>query len=448
MNAAALARPLSALALWLAVTGCVPTSPDADEQTHEEYVDTLRDAGLENSRLGETWLSEASRSLRDPVTTELPHYEAGAFLPHEARAIAYAFQAVSGQTLIIEVVPRPESTGRLFVDLFKVRDVDERHDPVLAWVAGDRGEIPLRTSGTYVIRLQPELLATVIYDLRLELEAAVRFPVPDVGQRAVQSRFGDPRDAGRRRHEGIDIFAPRSTPVIAVADGTAVARTNRLGGNTVWLSSGDARYYYAHLERAAFSGRRRVTAGDLIGFVGNSGNARTTPTHLHFGLYRSFSGAVDPLPYLQSLLLESQRQATIDTGFAETTASELNLRSAPRVGQRNVRTTLPRGSIARRIAGSGDWLLIRTTDGTEGWIHKDFQRSLAPAAEAFSPEEPALIYPAPGRCDLAPLRFAPEGSSLRVFGRQADALLVGDDSDGPLGWLGPCPASGDPVDAG
>jgi murein DD-endopeptidase MepM/ murein hydrolase activator NlpD len=56
--------------------------------------------------------------------------------------------------------------------------------------------------------------------------------------------------------------------------------------------------YYAHLDRQAVTPGQRVNAGDLVGWVGNTGNARTTPPHLHFGVYLAAAGAVDPLPFI------------------------------------------------------------------------------------------------------------------------------------------------------
>jgi murein DD-endopeptidase MepM/ murein hydrolase activator NlpD len=76
--------------------------------------------------------------------------------------------------------------------------------------------------------------------------------------------------------------------------------TNRLGGNVVWVwdaERGQA-LYYAHLDRQDVSAGSRVHAGDVLGRVGNTGNARTTPPHLHFGIYRPIEGAIDPLPFI------------------------------------------------------------------------------------------------------------------------------------------------------
>jgi murein DD-endopeptidase MepM/ murein hydrolase activator NlpD len=117
----------------------------------------------------------------------------------------------------------------------------------------------------------------------------------------VQGLFGDGREGGRRRHEGIDIFAPRGTPAVAAVDGWITgAATNRLGGNVVWLWSPTKRValYYAHLDRHAVTRGDRVWAGDTVGYVGTTGNARGTPPHLHFGIYVTGEGAVDPFHFV------------------------------------------------------------------------------------------------------------------------------------------------------
>jgi len=125
-------------------------------------------------------------------------------------------------------------------------------------------------------------------------------PVRGVSVRALRDSFGAPR-AGDRKHQGIDIFAPRGTPVVSATRGI-VARVgeNSLGGTVVWvLGPGGDRHYYAHLDSVADirSGQRIVT-GEVLGAVGNTGNARSTPPHLHYGIYRSAGGAINPFPLL------------------------------------------------------------------------------------------------------------------------------------------------------
>ena len=126
------------------------------------------------------------------------------------------------------------------------------------------------------------------------------FPV--AGKKAsVQSFWGDVRDGGKRKHEGIDIFAKKGTPVIAICDGFIVSKGNTpRGGKTLWLqSAGHAMsIYYAHLDKQLARKGQFVRKGQVIGTVGNTGNARTTPAHLHFGIY-TWKGSVNPLPYVK-----------------------------------------------------------------------------------------------------------------------------------------------------
>lgn len=130
-------------------------------------------------------------------------------------------------------------------------------------------------------------------------------PVTGVRTGALSGSFGDPRSGGRS-HQGIDIFAPRGTEVVAATEGE-VARVgqDRLGGNVVWVAGAGSRmYYYAHLDRFALGIQRGdpVRPGTVLGYVGTTGNARDTPPHLHFGVYPAATGfrAIDPAPWLRS----------------------------------------------------------------------------------------------------------------------------------------------------
>lgn len=126
------------------------------------------------------------------------------------------------------------------------------------------------------------------------------FPVS--GKSNIGSYWGDERDGGQRRHEGIDIFAAKGTPVVAVADGYVIEVTeDGIGGKSVTIQSNDYdwRTYYAHLDEQKVSKGQLVKKGQLVGTVGNTGNAKTTPAHLHFGMYEG-STAMDPLPYVKT----------------------------------------------------------------------------------------------------------------------------------------------------
>lgn len=99
------------------------------------------------------------------------------------------------------------------------------------------------------------------------------------------------RRSGGRTHRAIDIMAPRGTPVLAISDGEITrVHTNRLGGKVLYLRShgGEYDFYYAHLDAYApgLEEGQTVRQGDVLGFVGNTGNARSTPPHLHFQVLR------------------------------------------------------------------------------------------------------------------------------------------------------------------
>lgn len=115
-------------------------------------------------------------------------------------------------------------------------------------------------------------------------------PVEGVQRSALVDSFEDER-GGNRKHEAIDILAPRNTPVLAVDAGT-IARlfTSAQGGLTIYQYDPSERfvYYYAHLERYAENVNEgdRVRRGQVIGYVGTSGNAPRNTPHLHFAIFR------------------------------------------------------------------------------------------------------------------------------------------------------------------
>lgn len=129
-------------------------------------------------------------------------------------------------------------------------------------------------------------------------------PVKGVSANQLKDTWGAARSTGRR-HEGIDILAPRDSKVTSATEGlVASLQSNTLGGNVIWiLGPAGSWHYYAHLEKAkrGLKVGDYVQAGDLIGYVGNSGNARHTVTHLHYGIYLDGKGrgAVNPFPYLR-----------------------------------------------------------------------------------------------------------------------------------------------------
>ncbi|TAA12338.1 M23 family metallopeptidase [Pseudoxanthomonas winnipegensis] len=134
-------------------------------------------------------------------------------------------------------------------------------------------------------------------------------PVQGVARSALRDTFTDARSAGRV-HDAIDIMAPAGTPVLAVADGTVEKLfDSKRGGLTIYQfePSGRLAYYYAHLERYAdgLQEKRAIKRGQVIGYVGSTGNASPDAPHLHFAIFQLgpekqwWKGtAVNPYPVL------------------------------------------------------------------------------------------------------------------------------------------------------
>jgi murein DD-endopeptidase MepM/ murein hydrolase activator NlpD len=122
---------------------------------------------------------------------------------------------------------------------------------------------------------------------------------PVWGQGSFSDDFGAPRYAGGfHLHQGNDIFAARRTPVVAPFDGVAAATPNTLGGNAVTVYAAQGYVYNAHL--AGYGKLGRVSVGEVIGYVGNTGDAMGGATHDHFEWHPGNGPAVDPFPFLKA----------------------------------------------------------------------------------------------------------------------------------------------------
>ncbi|USX28994.1 M23 family metallopeptidase [Oxalobacteraceae bacterium OTU3CINTB1] len=151
--------------------------------------------------------------------------------------------------------------------------------------------------------LEP-VVERALYPMRLAAmpkPIALPVPVEGVRARALRDTWGGARSEGRK-HQGIDIFARRGTPVLSSTEGIVLrAGSNRLGGLVVWvMGPGGQRHYYAHLDRHAHvETGMRIEAGRVLGYVGDTGNAKGTPPHLHYGVY-DVGGAINPYPLLRA----------------------------------------------------------------------------------------------------------------------------------------------------
>ena len=265
----------------------------AKKTAHERYAEEIA-----NTEAGKQWIAVSKTTLESPHTIELPYSQVGYFPANKPKALTLQFTAKQGERFIIELTKRTDSGFVMYADLFEKKGMATAYiqsaDSLQTEFSLDTDE-----TSTYLLRLQPELYQSGTYDLRISIAPSLGFPV--VGNKAKAGSFwGDDRDGGKRNHEGIDIFAPKLTPAVAAADGYITnVQEGGLGGKTVWMRVADRNIslYYAHLDKQLVEAGQRVKKGDTIGLVGNTGNARFTPSHLHFGIY-NYHGAVDPWPFV------------------------------------------------------------------------------------------------------------------------------------------------------
>ena len=407
----------------------------------EEYAAALQEAGLGETALGQAWQAAGQRALREPLPVELPFREVGYLDPAAPSAVGYRFRARRGQTLRVRASrPANADSAALFVDLFEMpEDSAEALRPVASADSAHTLGVDVDQDQTYLLRLQPELLRGGRYALTIEAGASLAFPVAGADSRAIRSVFGDPRDGGARRHHGVDIFAPRGTPVVAAAPGLVTRTgTSNLGGKIVWLRTGGRRQalYYAHLDSQLVRPRTRVEAGDTLGLVGNTGNARTTPPHLHFGIYAG--GPVDPYPFVHET--PAAPPVTADTSrlgtWSRVAGRRLNLRAGPTT-EAQVLRTLPRHTALRVEGSSGGWHRVRLPGSpagdTEGFVAASLvepagtpYRSLTLATGRPVLQQPTLTAAAVD--SLSP------GARAAVLGAFANFLYVEPDGR-PAGWI-------------
>jgi len=163
----------------------------------------------------------------------------------------------------------------------------ERVDLPIPTTGDDRSAADAAPTGDLVESTNPRLLPDPIAELNAR---SLRVPIEGARIEVMKGGFGERRGGGARAHEAVDILAPRHTPVRA-AEGGTIARllTSRAGGLSVYQFDPERRfcYYYAHLASYARDLRegQHVAAGDVIGYVGTTGNAPPNTPHLHFAIF-------------------------------------------------------------------------------------------------------------------------------------------------------------------
>ncbi|HEX6315741.1 MAG TPA: M23 family metallopeptidase [Gemmatimonadaceae bacterium] len=406
----------------------------------ERYLAALNSAGLGTTALAVDWEAAGERALREAPLVTTPHEEQGYLEPAEPAAIAMKVRVRRGQQVSLELELTGDSTTTLFLDAWSLDgDSAPAFNHVASADSGDRLiRLTPRRDGEVVLRAQPELLRGGRFRAVLRLSPTLAFPVQQGTERDIGSRFGAPRDAGARSHHGIDIFAARGTPVVAAASGVVnrVNETDR-GGKVVWLRDvfGNS-LYYAHLDSQAVSSGMSVEAGDTLGFVGNTGNARTTPPHLHFGVYRRGEGPIDPFWFVHRPRSELPRLVADTTRLGDwirPVSNRAQLLAAPSL-QSDTVGTLGRYTAMRVLSAAGAFYRVRLPDGVTGFVSARMTEAADRAIARVPTGETILARPVFERHPQDVVDVVDDGDDVSVVGRFGEFALVRS-RRGVAGWV-------------
>lgn len=432
------------LPLALGLTSCDRVDAIRDEfrdlTAHESYFQSLRVAGLGETALVQAWLEAAAGALSYAPVVSLPYEEEGFLFPDDPGAVGYRFRLRRGQRLTVDFRLEGESPARVFLDVYRVQQ-DSARDPVPILATDSlltEVEFVAGWEADYIVRIQPELLRGGRYRITLRGGASLTFPVQGKDTGAILSGFGAARDAGRRSHRGVDIFAARGTPVLSATNGR-VSRANltQVGGKVVWVrDSGQSQsIYYAHLDSQVVRGGETVRRGDTLGFVGNTGNARTTSPHLHFSVYARRAGPVDPYYFLykpDGALPDMTASLANVARWTRTTSEGIRLREGPGRRRRAIRQ-LTRYTPLLVVSAAGSWYRVELPDGTSGFV-------AARLTEGTDQPLRREVASAGGHIQSGPREGAPvvdevaPGTDLPVFGEFGEFLFV-QSPDGRSGWM-------------
>ena len=219
-------RPVFLLWLSLVAAGCkgggLPRMLPGDTP-HETYSQRLADAGLADTALSRDWLAAAAEALKQPRAASLPLTNDVTHVPSKPQAYGYRLDLQRGRVLNVTLTVESAEPALVFIDLFKEATTPGAPQQHIASAERDATSlaVEIEQDGSYILRIQPELLRGGTLKIGQRTTAALTFPVSGRSSDAVRSFFLDPRDNNRRDHHGIDIFAPRNTPVLAAADGFA-----------------------------------------------------------------------------------------------------------------------------------------------------------------------------------------------------------------------------------
>ncbi len=334
------ARKTQAYQDYVAVTAQLDAAVEQYELIHAEHEDLLyrisrMEAAVERYQAEAAELEETAKDIL-----------VNAYMSGQKNLIGSAFSATTVQDLVTSQAVIDRATQRELASIDNLDAVSRQADRSAAELDVRRADVAANEEAAAVIveeitalqQRQREILAKADADLtaaidtlnreirekkieddRRKAQAATRsasrpgaaggaapaatpgFICPVQGGAAFIDSWGFPRSGGRT-HKGVDMFNSRGTPLVAVVDGVVRFSSNSLGGKSTHLyADNGVVYYYTHLDGypSDIGSGQRVAKGTVVGYLGNTGNARYTSPHLHFEI-RPNGKAVNPYPTVRS----------------------------------------------------------------------------------------------------------------------------------------------------
>lgn len=429
----------SILLLSFFIYGCSSPRPGifGKKTPHEQYEKKIEDAGLKETALGEAWLKAAAVTLTNPLDISLPYSENGYFAADRANAVGLRFRAKRGEKVKIFLTKKPVEQFAVYVDLWQPATSPDKKPKLL--MAADTMNLSLEyiinEDSIFIVRIQPELLKEGEYKVTIITEPSLAFPVSPKVKSNIGSLYGVGRDYGARKHEGIDIFAPVRSPAVAAADGIVTrVNENTLGGKVVFMRPDNSWFnlYYAHLDSQTVREGQRVKTGDVLGLTGNTGNARFTASHLHFGIYTN-NGPIDPLYFVKPSNKEP----------AKLSVSLNNLNTWMRTGKKTRLydqmegtanfLTLEENTLLRPEAGTGNYYRVILPDAKKGFVPGVMIHSVIKPLRRLTIKKLQPLYSTPDSAGLQKKLLA-AGEKINVLASFNDFYFVSE-KDNIEGWI-------------
>jgi murein DD-endopeptidase MepM/ murein hydrolase activator NlpD len=406
---------------------------------HEQYGKKIKDAGLEETALGDAWFKAAAITLSNPLDISLPYSETGYFANDRANAVGLRFSAKRGQKLRISLSKNPVENFAMYVDLWQPPPAGENRNPKLLLAADTVNlvlEYNVMEDSVFIVRIQPELLKEGEYTLTISAGPSLAFPISPKIKSSIGSFFGVGRDSGARKHEGIDIFAPFRSPAVAAANGV-VTRVNEnvLGGKVVFMRPDNAAYslYYAHLDSQLVTEGKQVKAGDVLGLTGNTGNAKFTASHLHFGIY-TYGGAIDPIHFVRSAGKEPAKLSVAINNLNTWMRSKKSARLyVSQTANNHNSIVLDENTLVRPEAGTGNQYRVILPDGKKGFIAGALVVSATKPLRKVTLKQPQPMLSSPDTSGLQKKQLA-AGEKINVHAAFNDFYFISE-SNNEEGWI-------------